>query len=363
MMLGPPLPETRALPMMSRLLAASFTLVWTLSAAAQEDRVTLANGTTVDGVKVVSFDIRDLRYTKGSSNESVTTDQVVKVELGKFKDVFRRGMRDPDLMLTLAREQLKDKNLLLAQLGFVGAAAQFFDSNQAQQAVTSLDDLQKGIPEAGMLPEVYRQKFEYYMGLGSKGAANAKKVAEKYRMDATGGAWPAGLVVEAEFFGAMADRANGGDPKEFQSKLRTVIGKAGSNPIVANRANVQLANSLRESKDVEGARRIYEDLAERDGVDSSTRAGAYLGLGMLLLDKASGGDKEAAHAALLMFLRVRLQTKDAWPSLQAEALYHAVLAADKWRGSEYQTIMARCRGVLFSEFGNSEWAERAKAGR
>ncbi len=349
--------------MKSRLFAASLTVLWALPVTAQDDRVTLANGTTVDGVRVVSFDIRDLRYTKGSSNETVSTDQVVKVDLGKFKDTYRRGLRDPDMMLTVAREQLKEKNLLLAQLGFVGAAAQFFDSDKAQEAVTSLDDLQKGIPEAGVLPEVFRQKFEYYMGLGSKGAANAKKVAEKYRFEATGGAWPPGLVVEAEFFEALAERVNGGNPKDFQAKLRSVIGKASSNPMIANRANVQLAHSLRESKDFDGARRIYEDLAERDGIDASTRAGAYIGLGMLALDKANGGDKVAAREALMYFLRVRLQTKGAWPSLQAEALYHAVLAADKWRGSEYQTIMARCRGVLFSEFGGSEWAERAKAGR
>ncbi|MBL8729527.1 MAG: hypothetical protein JNM25_13925 [Planctomycetes bacterium] len=349
--------------MKSRLLAASLSALWALPATAQEDRVILANGTTVDGVRVVSFDIRELRYTKGPSNESVSTDQVVKVELGKFKDVYRRGLRDPDMMLTVAREQLKDKNLLLAQLGMVGAAAQFFDSDGAPQAVSALDELQKAIPEAGVLPEVFRQKFEYYMGLGAKGAASAKKVAERYRFEATGGAWPQGLVVEAEFFEALAERVNGGSPADFQAKLRSVIGKASSSPVVANRANVQLAHSLREAKDFEGARRIYEDLANRDGIDSSTRAGAYIGLGMLLLDKAGGGDKDAAREALMMFLRVRLQTKDAWPSLQAEALYHAILAADKWRGSEYQTIMARCRGVLFSEFAGSEWAERAKAGR
>jgi hypothetical protein len=363
MMLGPPVSDTRATAMKSRLLAASLSALWALPAMAQEDRVILTNGTTVDGVRVVSFDIRDLRYTKGSSNESVSTDQVVKVELGKFKDVYRRGLRDPDMMLTVAREQLKEKNMLLAQLGLVGAAAQFFDSDKAPEAVAALDELQKGMPEAGVLPEVFRQKFEYYMGLGGKGSASAKKVAEKYRQEATGGAWPQGLMVEAEFFEALAERVTGGSPAEFQAKLRSVIGKATSNAVVANRANVQLAHSLREAKDFDGARRIYEDLAGRDGIDSSTRAGAYIGLGMLLLDKANGGDKEAARAALMMFLRVRLQTKDAWPSLHAEALYHAILAADKWRGSEYQTVMARCRGVLFSEFPGSEWTERAKAGR
>ena len=343
---------------MSRLLAASFTLLWALPAAAQQDKIVLSNGTTIDGVRVVSFDIRDLRYTKGSANENVSTDQVVELELGAFKDVYRRGLSDPDMMVTVAAEQLREKNLVLAQLGFTKAAAQFFDSGEAGKAVAALDDLQKGIPEAGLLPEVYRQKFEFYLGQGK--TADAQKVAEKYRFAATGGAWPPGLVVEAEFFEAMAERANGGNPKDFQSKLRTVIGKASSNQVVANRANVQLAHSLREAKDQEGARRIYEDIASRDGIDESTRAGAYLGLGHLALERATGGDKDAAREAMLMFLRVPLQTKNSWPSLQAEALYNAIVAADKWRGSEYQTIMARCRGTLFSEFPNSQWAALAR---
>ncbi|MBL9076959.1 MAG: hypothetical protein JNL08_05615 [Planctomycetes bacterium] len=346
--------------MKSSLIAVSLSFLWAVPALAQDDRVVLANGTTIEGVRVASFDIRELRYTKGGNNETVPSDQVVKVELAKFKDVYRRGLSDPDLMLTVAREQLKEKSLLLAQLGFVGAAAQFFDSDQASQAVAALDELQKGIPEAGVLPEVFRQKFEYYMGIGRGG--DALKVAQKYRLDAQGGAWPAGLAVEGEFFEAMAERANGGNPKDFQTKLRSVIGKASSSQIVANRANVQLANSLREAKDIDGARRIYEDLAQRDGVDSSTRAGAYLGLGLLAYDKAQGGDKEAAREAMMLFLRVRLQTKDCWPSLQAEALYHAIHAADKWRGSEYQTIMARCRGVLSAEFPGSEWTSKAKQG-
>ncbi|MEO6598098.1 MAG: hypothetical protein ABIP94_25415, partial [Planctomycetota bacterium] len=157
---------------------------------------------------------------------------------------------------------------------------------------------------------------------------------------------------------------SGGNPQDFQSKLRGVIGKAGgSSPLVANRANVQLAHSLRDTKDFDGAKRIYEDLAKRDNVDSSSRAGAFLGLGHLLLAEGTLENKDLFKQSLLMFLRVRLETRDAWPSLQAEALYHAVLAADKWRGAEYQYIMSGCRRALFADFGGSEWAQRAKAGR
>jgi len=360
-MFGPSHCET---PSQSLMKSISLAILLALPIVAQDDRVFLINGTKIEGVRVNSFDIRELKYSKGGSNEVVVTDQIAKVDLAKFADVYRRGIKDPGLMLTVAKEQLEAKNTLLAQLGLVGAAAQFFDEDKPQEAVGALEDLQKEIPDAGVIPEVYRQKFEYYMGLGQKGAANALKVAKKYHDDAQGGAWPNGLAVEAEFFMAMAERASGGSPKDFQAKLRDVSVKAHSaNVMVANRASVQLANSLREAKDLEGARKIYDDLANKTGVDSSSRAGAFLGLGQLTMDAAAASDKDAYKKALLLFLRVHLETTDAWPSLHAEAMYYAILAADKWRGTDYQYIMARCRGVLFNEFKDSDWAQRAKSGR
>jgi hypothetical protein len=57
---------------------------------------------------------------------------------------------------------------------------------------------------------------------------------------------------------------------------------------------------------------------------------------------------------------VRLETRDAWPALHAEALYRAILAADKWRGPEFAYIMGRCRAVLLTDFRNSEWAEQLR---
>ena len=131
------------------------------------------------------------------------------------------------------------------------------------------------------------------------------------------------------------------------------------NPVVAGRANIELAHSMRKTGGIDDARRIYEDIVKKDGVDDSARAGAYLGLG--LIDLEGEGGKEAAKNALLMFLRVRLVTKDAWPSLQAEALYHASQAARKWKGPEYVYIVGRCRGLLFNEYPNSEWAKLAKS--
>jgi tetratricopeptide (TPR) repeat protein len=345
--------------MTSRFQVASLLAVLAaMPLAAQEDRVFLTNGTTLDGVRVTAWDVRALKYTKGGSNDQVATDQVAKVELKKFADVYRRGLRDPDMMVTTAREQLKDKDLLLAQLGFVGASAQYFDQDRAQEAVGTLEEMVKAIPEAGVVPEVYRQKFEYYMGRGGKSLGDALTVAKKYVADAGGGAWPGGLGVEAEFFQALADRK---DPKDFQAKIRAVAQRAaGSNPVVASRANVELAHSLRETKDLDGAQRIYEEVVKKEGADASALAGAYLGLGRILLDRTAAGDTASFKKAMLYFLRVRLETKDAWPSLQAEALYHAILAAEKWRGPEFGLVVWRCKRLLSDEFSGSDWDARAK---
>lgn len=347
---------------MKSTFVAAFLLA--LPLVAQDDAVFLITGTKVDGVKVTSFTVRDLKYSKGGSTDTVPTDQVLKVELGKFKDVFRLGLRDADLMITKTREQVEEKNQLLAQAGFIAAANLFFDGGKPSEAVGCLDELQKTYPEAGTIPDLYRLKFEYYIGQGQKGAKSAQAVATKYMNEATGGAWPGGLVTEAEFFLAMGERAAGAAPKDFQLKLRNVLAKAMSNnPMVANRANIELAHSLRENKDPAGARKIYEELAKKDGVDASSRGGAFLGLGHIALEEGAASNTESYRKALLLFLRVHLETRDAWPSLHAEAMYYAAIAADKWRGNDFEYIRNRCRNVLFNEYGDSDWATRAKAGR
>lgn len=339
-----------------KILAASLiALVAATSATAQTDKLTLLDGTVIKDAKVIEFTVRSLRYKRSGSTESVDSDQVAKIELAKFDRVYARGLKDPGLMLTLAREQLAAKDMVMSQLGFVGAARRFFDQGSASNAVSALNELQKAFPEGGTVPDVYRLKFEYYLGTGAKGLSSALQVSKKYESDAIGGAWPVGFSVEASFFQVLASQAA---PADYQTKLRGIVSQArSSNAIVANRANVELAHSLRRDKKLDEAKRIYDTIAKKEGVDDSSRAGAYLGLGYLL---AASDDKEQAKQGLLMFLRVRLETRDAWPSLHAEALYSSIGAARKWGGPEYAYIIGRCRRVLLSDFPNSDWAQQLK---
>jgi tetratricopeptide (TPR) repeat protein len=343
--------------MTSKIIAACLiAFVVAPAVLAQSDKVFLLDGTVAKKVRVTEYTIRSLRYKRGGGTESVESDQVAKIELGSFSKIYARGLRDAGMMLTLAREQLAEKSSVEAQLGFVSAARQFFDEGSPAEAVSTLNELEKAYPDGGAIADVYRLKFEYYIGAGPKTASSALKVAKKYEQAAIDGAWPNGFVVEASFFQAMATKMA---PEDFQSKLRTIISESrGSNMVVSNRANVQLANSLRQLNKVDEAKRLYEAIIKRSNVDDSAMAGAYLGLGHILT--AKGSDKEQGKKALLLFLRVRLETRDAWPSLQAEALYSCIQAARQWGGPESRYIMGRCRGLLMADFPNSEWAKQAR---
>jgi hypothetical protein len=331
---------------------------------ATQDRIVLVNGDVIENAKIQSFDIMQLKYTARGTTDAVSTDRVAKLDLEKFADVYKRGeaSKDPQLYWHTARDRAQAKDEVMAQLGFVKAANLFLDNGNERDAFAALEEMQAQFPSGGLLPEVYRLKMETYLSKGPDKARDAAIVANKYLTDASTGAWPQGFLHEGEFFKILADGAAGGaDPKVFQSRLRDLLGKVqGAFPMLANRMSVQLAHSLRTHGDPEDARKIYEDLAGKENADANTRAGAYLGLGHVALAKAGSSDRDLARQALLDFLRVRLETRDAWPVLQAEALYHAMLAAEKWQGEDWKYIVARCKFIVLNEYPSTEWASRAK---
>lgn len=331
-------------------------------ASAQGDTVVLASGTVVEGASVQSFNIRELKYSKAGRSETVSTDAVASVDLAKFRDVYRRAIaaRDADVMTDEARAQLK-KDALLAQFGYIEAAKLYFENDKDGTAGSVLDELKEKIPDAGLLPEVFRMKFDAYMGRGdAAGYQNAATLAQKYTNEAATGAWPTGFAIEADMFAALAAGAAGGDAKAFQNKMRDVAGRAAPvSPMLAARANVQLAHSLRATGDAEGAKKLYQQVLE-NATDDGSRAGAYLGLGLLAMSQGDAANRDPYREALLSFLRVRIETKGAGAGLQAEALYQAMLAAEKWGGQDWRTAAGRCRYLLTNNFPNSEWAARAR---
>lgn len=350
-----------------KVLTVGSLLVLALPVFAQDDRIIQTNGEAIDGAKVTAFEVTEIRYMKNGRNETLPTDRVAKVELAKFEEVYRRGVsgRDAGLFLNTARERVDKKDPLMAQFGFVAAANLFLsssDDDSIKNGFAVLEEMQQKIPNAGLLPEVYRSKFDYYSGKGD--FANALTVARKFQSDATTSAWPQGFQIEGEFLVLMAEGGRGSmDKPTFQARMRDLLGRTeGSYPSIANRANIQLADSLRLSGDKDGARKIYEGLIDRDGIDDNSRAGALLGMGYLQFAQGDAGNKEPFKEALLNFLRVHLMTKDAYDSLHAEALYNAALAARNWGGEDSLRIFGRCRYVVTTDpkYSGSKWAQLAK---
>ena len=207
--------------------------------AAQQDTVYLNSGAKAEEVKVQSWSTRELKYREGGTTKIVPTDQVDRIELGDFVDVYRRGVadNDPDLFLGTARQQLKAKKGLMAQLGFVAAARLFYADGKEANGGAALEEMVNAYPDGGLAPEFYRMKFESYMGRGDAGGyRNAGIVAQKLHSDAMTKAWPQGLALEGEFYKALAAGAAGGDVATFQSKMRTIISSSsGTNPRLAGR--------------------------------------------------------------------------------------------------------------------------------
>jgi hypothetical protein len=338
-------------------------LLLALPVFAQGDSISLASGDRVDGVKVLSYELNELKYQKGGRTETVSSDQVAKVDVGRFDDVYKRPIaeKDPDKFVNIAKEQVKS-DPLVAQLGYLAAANLYLargDNANVNTAFACLEEMRTAVPTGGYVPAYYRLKFETYMGRND--AKNADVVAKKYHNEAVSSVWPQGYQLEGEFFQLLADGSAGGiDKRAYQSRLRELLGRAGGFPMLTGRINVQLANSLRETGDKEGARKIYKDLVDKDSTDVNSRAGSYLGLGQLAMDEGDANNREPFRQALLDFLRVRIETKECWGSLQAEALYDAMIAAERWGGENFAYIGGKCKFILTTEFKTSEWAAKAR---
>ncbi len=342
----------RSLPGVLALAALALPLL------AQGDRVTLANDVVLTDLRVVSFDVRTIKFVRSNAQHQEASDQVPRVELEKVAELLRPGGRTHEALTTMARDHVAQKNVLVAQFLFVAAADAAFAAGKPTEGLAALEELTRTLPECGLAPEAYRRRFEFHHAIGGKGVGAAGAVAKKYLADAIGGGWPRGFAFEAEFLLALVERSNA---RAFQAKLRTLVEKAaGPAPVVAERARVELAHTLRTAKDSAEARRIYEATLAREGADVTARAGAWIGLGRLALDEAEAGDKDALQRAMTAFLRVRIECRQAWPALRAEALFEAAAAAERWRGPDYAQVIASCRAALAAEFATSEWNEKAR---
>lgn len=347
-------------------LSTLVVLAATVSAAAQDDRIYWVDGTVTEKVTVTGFDQAQVRYKTRSDEENASSDRVARLEVEKVKEEYKRAYgagTDEDryrYFIGKADELIAKSDQFLGQFGLIEAIRLQMSVGQPAEGFAVFDKMLKELPQSGFIPEGYRLKLQYYLGSKS-GASSAKTVAATYVKEATQNGWPNGFVHEAGFYEIMAEAAGGQlQPEALVAKLKALLTQVeGGFPSVANQVKLQIANVQLSAKQLDEAKKIFEDLANQSSsTDEATLAGAELGLGHIYFEQGDPSKTEPYRDALLAFLRVYLVHKQAPSATRAEALYYAAEACDKWRGPDAAAMARRLRGYLRRDFGDSEWAKR-----
>ena len=333
-----------------------------LAAPAQQDRIEWSNGTVTDRARVTGFTVFEIRYSVRATRAQAKADTVIGLEVERVREAYRRGSatNDPGQYLVTARARLQASDNFLAQFGFYFAAKAFLDIGESANAFNTLDELATAIPDSGFLPDCYRLKMAFHLSQGRQGGARAVAVAKQYLQKIQSGGMPDGFALEAEFFQNVAEFTAGTmNPAELQRNLNNLRVKVSAPfPALGNRTQLWIGTAQRLQGQAAGAKKIFEELAEKDTVDVNTRAGAFLGLGHLEFAQGNPTNKGAYREALLHFLRVYVEAKEADSNLVAEALHFASESAQKWGGQDSPFMNRRLKLILTQDYPNSSWASR-----
>jgi tetratricopeptide (TPR) repeat protein len=364
---------------------AALLAAFALSTVALADRITLADGRTIDGVEITNETLGGVLYKqKGKAgDQNVPADQVLEVEFtNKVPGLISSGLAaigDGNLLdATQAFEDFaetvfsgsnkKDKQAWAP--GYALAMAietnQSIGTKESTEKILALADLLiSKTPESRYVPFAYLAKAGAQRDLGKakeaaetagalKALVQSKALSDSYVMQAE--------LLEAEIGGLSAAKR--------RDRFVEIGGRAGSTfPVVRNRARVLEAETYLEgeAKDYAKARKIYEAVTKDPKADGPTLAGAYSGMGDCLFQEAveqlrSNADASATlKDAVLNYLRVVIVYKD-----QTRYVPRACFQAGKvfeFMGEDNRPNAITMYRKVVQEYPTSEWATKAKDSR
>jgi hypothetical protein len=355
-----------------------------LSTVALADRITLADGRTLDEVEITNETLGGVLYKqKGKAGEqNVPSDQVLRVEytnkvpgligtgIAAIADLTSPTPRSPSRIAesVLSGSNKKDKQAWAP--GYALAMAietnQSMGSKDSTEKILALaDTLIAKTPESRYVPFAYLAKAGAQRDLGKakeaaetagalKALVQSKALSDSYVMQAE--------LLEAEIGGQSASKR--------RDRYVEIGGRAGSTfPVVRNRARVLEAETYLEgeTKDYAKARKIYEAVTKDPKADAPTLAGAYSGMGDCLFQEAveklrSNGDASGTlKDAVLNYLRVVIVYKDQTRYVP-RACYQAGKVFEFMGEDNRPNAMTMYRKVV-QEYPGSEWAIKAKETR
>lgn len=357
------LPLTLALPVLAQPISA------------QTDTIHLINGDKIEKVRVENYDYMKVTFKSGRISETKDRELVARIDFGqktvrKLFDIARKQTASEEYndayvsWLEAADKAEKSKRLMpFAQVALYKAfeiAKRVGESGDRMKIIGRLEKTNDG--KSAYLPQIWafkldvtrdtagndRAKLENYKALckdyanfvGEKGLGNRYKLeAQLYSIDART------RLVELK-------------PADAKAELERILPQVESSyPDLAGRINLSIALSVLAGGKFDEAKKLFSSIIDSRAADGSTKAQALVGRGHTWL-RRSGVSPEQARSALLDYMRVAILHEEAGTEIVGEALYHAVLAYDRWNGVDKDMAKRRLRTRLKLNYADSSWADK-----
>lgn len=349
------------------------------SGLAAADDIILADGTKLEGVRVESESITEVKYRRSGGRggvQSMPAGDIREITYTSTTPEFREGMKK-----LLEGETLEGAGLL------AGAASddRLDEHERASALVTAADaligyggaavedarglyaELLNDYPTTRHRPRALLGRSRAELTLGDYD--DALSGFETLASDAASKGWGEQWELQAKFFALLTRQAKGGaDRTAIRDGYASLRERAeeGGFPSIAMKCALQLGRlSLADDDPNRAMSRFNEIIDNRLEVARDVASGAYLGRGHVLFGlaeaKRRGGDTDAAmdyfDEALLDFLRVHAHYADVQEN-QAEAIYWARQCFENLGGERNSYHAAVLRARLKSKYPGSPWTAK-----
>lgn len=361
--------------MKSRFLFLAPLLLCGAPVLAQTDTIYLVDGEKIDRVKVEDYTYEKVTYKSGRLAETKPRERVLRIEYGqrpvaKLFDIARKQTVDEEFndafvsWVDAADKAEKSKTLApFAQVALWEAFEIAKRVGVAADRLRILDRLEKtNGGKSAYWPQIWAYKLEKTRESAGNDRAkleNYKALVEDYKNFIGEKGLSERYKLEAQLYAIDArTRLVELKPEEAKTQLERLLPQAESNyPDLANRINLSIALAVLGTGQYDDAQKLFSTIVDSKVADDTTKAHALVGRGHSWL-RRSGVTPEQARSALLDYMRVAILYDKSGDEIVGEALYHAILAYDRWNGVDKDTAKRRLRTRLKLNYASSSWADK-----
>ena len=347
------------------------------SVQATADTIYLLDGKSLTEVTIADETFKEISYKEGSKKKTVATDDVLRMEFSdKSPIVDRADTAAADGQILNAIDDMKvyvdghfssgrrpryDWEPAYAMYRLI----ELNDSvGQYPQLIAAADLLIEKAPESSYLPKAFLAKAEAQFMSGN--AAGAQKTLKDFLALIQGKSLSRRWQVEQKLASVLFDTSLKG--KALRDKLDDISDQAGADlPLVRNRADVAIGESMLASKMFKEAEEVFTDIIENSKAEPRTLAATYTGLGDCLFKRAVDTRDAAEKQKLLVeaataYMRVVVVYKD--QSLYVpKAMFWAGRVFDESTGEGDKEKAQKLYGQVMREYRGTTWATEANAFR